>query len=231
MEIKNMRLKSFVNELTSLYGPGITFMDIDETILHTNARTVIWKDGKIVKKLRNREFLAYTPAEGETADFSEYTDAKNFHATSTPVETVVNRMKRMFQHIGGRGSRVVIVSARADSNDKQEFLQTFRDLGIQIDDIYVERVGKAGSSGTSIPEKKKAVMFKYLSSGLYRRARLIDDSLDNCKAFLELEDEIPQEVIDKVKEKYNIKDTEPIPPIQFFALQVMKDGSLKRILR
>lgn len=225
-----MRLTSFVNELSSVYGPGITFLDVDETILHTNAKTLIWKDGKIVKRLRNFEFLQYTPEEGETPDFSEYTDAKFFHQTSTPVQSVVDRIKRMFAHINTRGSRVVIVTARANSNDKQEFLQTFRDFGIPIDDIYIERVGTAGAAGLSLPEKKKKVMLRYLSTGLYRRARLIDDSEANCRAFLELENEMPKDVIDAVKERYHIPENDTLPPIQFYALQVQKDGSLKRIV-
>lgn len=224
-----MRLKSFINERTSIYGSGITFMDIDETILHTTARVIVRKNGKEIKRLRNHEFLVYKPAPDESFDFSEYTDAALFHKTATPVQASVDRIKRMFKHIAGRGSRIVIISARANSNDKNEFLQTFRDLGIPIDDIYIERVGESGAAALGVPEKKKAVMFKYLNSGLYRRARLIDDSTANCKAFLELEDEIPQETINKMRKKYNIPEGEPV--IDFYALKVTDNGSLLRITR
>lgn len=222
-----MRLKSFIVERQSLYGPGITFLDIDETILRTYARVNIKKDGKTISRLRNHEYLNYVPQEGEVADFSEYTDADVFYNTSEPIMPVIKRIQRMFQKIRERGSRVVIVSGREDLNNKAKFLETFKKFGIPIDDIYVERVGNIPEATNNLPQAKKKVIFKYLATGLYRRARLIDDSRDNCKAFLELENELPEETIKKIKEKYNVPEGEPV--IDFYALQVMKDGSLKRI--
>ena len=224
-----MRLKSYMNERSSVYGSGITFMDIDETIFHTTARVIIRKNGEVIARLRNWEFLRYKQKPGEEADFSEYTSGKLFRQTAKPVEKTVARIQKMFKNMKAHvGSRIVIVSARADSDDKEEFLQTFRDFGIPIDDIYIERVGTSGAVA-GIPEKKKRVMFKYLKTGLYRRARLVDDSEANCRAFLELEDEIPQETIDMMREKYNIPEGEKV--IDFYALNVLKNGSLKRIER
>lgn len=225
-----MRLKTYIVERTSIYGAGITFLDIDETILRTHARVAIKKDGKVIKRLRNFEYLQYKPEEGEEVDFSEYSDAKLFHRTSEPIETTIKRMQKMMHGIkkSDSGSKMVIVSARANLNDKEEFLQTFRDFGIPIDDIYIERVGEAGAAGVNIPEKKKNVMFKYLLSGNYRRARLIDDSKANCRAFLELENELPDDLITSMRERYKIPIDEPV--IDFYALNVTKEGSLKRIV-
>lgn len=135
----------------------------------------------------------------------------------------------MFKHIQERGSRIVIVSGREDLNDKQKFLETFRKFGVPIDNIYVERCGNIPEATKNLPKVKKQIIWKYLSTGLYRRARLVDDSESNCRAFLELEDEIPNTVIARMREKYNIPEGEP--PIDFYALKVMKDGSLKRIVR
>ena len=64
-----MRLSNFINEKISIYGPGITFMDIDETILKTYARVKVVKDGKVIARLRNHEYLQYVPKEGETTVF------------------------------------------------------------------------------------------------------------------------------------------------------------------
>jgi hypothetical protein len=226
-----MRLKSFVNELASIYGPGITFLDIDETILHTHARVQIKKNGKIIKRLRNHEYLDYKKAPDEEVDFAEYTDADLFYKTSDPIKPVIDRIRKMFVNITKRGSKVVIISGREDLNNKQKFLDTFRKFDFPIDNIYVERLGNIPGATTDLPSSKRNVALKYLSTGLYRRARMIDDSRLNCLGFLELEKTIPQEVLDKVRERYKIPENDTLPPIQFFALQVQKDGSLKRITR
>jgi hypothetical protein len=224
-----MRLSSFLTERQSIYGPGITFMDIDETILKTHARVQIKKDGKIIARLRNHEYLSYVPKDDEVADFSEYSDADVFYKTSEPVMPVIKRIQRMFKKIKERGSRVVIVSGREDLNDKAKFLETFRKFGVPIDDIYVERVGNIPEATTNLPQAKKKVIFKYLATGLYRRARLVDDSEHNCRAFLELEDELPATTITRIREKYSVPEGEP--PISFYALKVLSNGSLQRIVR
>lgn len=224
-----MRLTSYLVERESIYGPGITFLDIDETLLVTNARVRVKKDGKIIKRLRNWEYLQYKPEEGEEVDFSEYTDADVFSKTSTPIPTTINRIRKMFNKLKQRGSRIVIVTGRQDFDDKQKFLNTFKEVGLPIDDIYVERVGNNPEAKRNLPQAKKNVIYKYLLTGLYRRARLIDDSTDNCKAFLELEDELPDIIVKKMREKYKIPEGEPV--IDFYALKVLKDGSLTRIVR
>lgn len=227
---EKMRLQSYITERESLYGPGITFMDLDDTILYTDAKINVFnKEGKVVRRLGNFAFLHYKPEEGETFDFSEYDDTEHFKKTSKPVTKVIQRIQRMFKNIQRRGSRVVIVTGRADLDNKEKFLQTMRDFGVPIDDIYVERVGNPGSASADLPTKKKNVIFKYLSAGQYRRARIIDDSKANCQAFLELEDELPDNIIKKVRERYNVPDGEPA--IEFYALQVQRDGSLRRITK
>lgn len=224
-----MRLNSYLDESQSVYGPGITFMDIDDTILKTYARVQIKKDGKTLQRLRNHEYLTYTPKEGEVADFSEYSDADVFYKTSEPVDPVIKRIQKMFVKLKERGSRIVIVSGREDANDKNRFLETFRKFGVPIDDIYVERVGNDPAAVKDLPHAKKNVILKYLSSGLYRRARLVDDSTANCEVFLELEDDLPDSVLNKIRDKYNVPDGET--PIKFYALKVLKNGSLQQIER
>jgi len=224
-----MRLKSFISKNSSIYGPGITFMDLDDTILYTNAKINVYKNGKITNRLGNFAFLHYDKQEGETFDFSEYGNAEYFKNTSKPVTKMINRIQRMFQNINKRGSKIVILTGRADLDNKEVFLQAMRDFGIPIDNIYVERVGNPGKAQADLPTKKKLTILKYLSSGLYRRVRLIDDSEANCQAFLELEISIPKEIENKIRNKYNVPENEPA--IEFYALQALKDGSLKRIIR
>lgn len=223
-----MRLDSFVNELKSGWGAGLTALDIDETILQTKALIYVMRDGKIVKKLNNQEFNTYKPEDGETFDFREFRDAELFAKTSIPIPKVVERIKRMFKNIDIRGSKVIFLTARADFDKKDVFLSTFSNLGIPISDIYVERAGNM-TTGT-VASRKKEILMKYINTGKYRRVRLIDDDIHNLKSFLSLKNELPQSLIDKVKSTYNIGDDEKLNPIEFYALQVVdSEGRLRRI--
>jgi len=240
-----MRLKEFLlNELASRYGVGITFFDIDECLFKTFAMiNVLDKEtGELIKKLNNQEFNTYKLKDGEEFDFHEFRDAKVFKETSIPINQTVKRIKRMFQNIDERGSKVVMLTARADFDDKETFLSKFREVGIPIDKIYVERVGnfmekpevykkliKKVGLPKSVADAKQKVILNYLSTGEYRRVRLIDDDIKNLKEFLKIEKKLPQAIIDKVKQIHNIKGEESIKPIEFYALLVLENGSLKRI--
>ena len=71
-----MRLKRFVNELSSIYGSGITFIDIDETIFKTFATIKVLKHGQVIKKLTNQEFNTYELQDAESFDFGEFRNAE-----------------------------------------------------------------------------------------------------------------------------------------------------------
>ena len=81
----------------------------------------------------------------------------------------------------------------------------------------------------SIADSKEKVIMNYISSGEYRRVRLIDDDLKNVKTFLSIKDKIPDSIIQKVKKIHKIEGDESIPSIQFFGLLVKEDGSLKKL--
>ena len=222
-----MRLYNYLNELKSNYASGITFVDLDETLFHTFAEIKVLKDDSVIKSLNNQEFNTYELNPGESYDFSEFRSAELFRKTSIPIESTVKRIKRMFTNIDIRGSEIIFLTARADFDDKHMFLNTFRDHGIPIDNIYVERAGNMNTGTTS--ERKKSIVLKYLSTGKYRRCRLIDDDMTNIKTFLKIEKELPQNIINKVKERYNIPDDENFPVIQFFGLLVLPNGKLKNV--
>jgi len=240
-----MRLgKYLLNELASRYGKGITFIDIDETIFKTFAMiNVLDKEtGEVIRKLNNQEFNTYKIKDNEKFEFNEFRDAKLFRDTSIPIPQTIKRIKRMFQNIDIRGSRVILLTARADFDDKKTFLEKFREIGLPIDQMYVERVGnfhenpkiyksiiKKSGMPKSTADAKRKVIINYLSTGEYRRVRLIDDDMANIKGFLKIENELPQSITDKIKQIHDIPDDEVFPVIQFFGLLVKSDGSLKRI--
>lgn len=172
-------------------GAGITFVDVDETLFRTKARVYVKKGGKVVRTLTNHEYNTDVLNPGEHYDFGEFKNAKYFRETSEPIEPVLKRINRILHNIevGKRPSDVVILTARSEFDDHEEFKNTFRDHGVWIDEVDIETVG---SDPGAVPDKKKNKVKEYLSSGKYSRARMFDDSIANLKAFKSLEKEFPE---------------------------------------
>jgi hypothetical protein len=219
-----------LNELYSEYGKGISFIDIDETLYNTFARIYVIKDGKTIKKLSNQEFNTYKLQPGESFDFREFIDANFFYKTSKPIYPTINRIKRIFQNIERRGSKVVLLTARETFDDMKKFASLFKKHGIPYDKTEKIFVGdRPDKRNVSISQAKKKAVLKYLSTGEYRRCRLIDDDMTNIQKFLSIQNELPQEIINKVKAKHNIPEDENFPVIQFFGLLVLPNGKLQEI--
>jgi FMN phosphatase YigB (HAD superfamily) len=198
---KRLRFKEYVGTGT------LTIFDIDETLFHTKAKVAVMKGGKVARMLDNQEFNTYRLKAGESFDFREFKSAEVFRKTSTPIARMVEKAKILVKSRNNAASRAIIVTARADFDDKEMFLQTFRDHGIPIDQMHVERSGNLGISSPA--EAKKVVFRKYLNTKNYTKTRLYDDAMSNLKAFLELQSEYPN--------------------IEFEAWFVNPDGSVKRI--
>lgn len=195
------RFKEFIGSGT------LTIFDIDETLFHTKAMIKVVKDGKVVRELDNQQFNTYKLKAGEEFDFGQFRSAKIFRETSTPITKMINKAKAIVKAKNNAASRAIIVTARADFDDKKMFLQTFRDHGLPIDQMHVERSGNLGISSPA--EAKKVVFRKYLNTKNYTKTRLYDDAMSNLKAFLELQSEYPN--------------------IKFEAWFVNHDGSVKRV--
>lgn len=197
-----------VNRFKQFVGSGtLTIFDIDETLFHTKAKVAVVKDGKVVRMLDNQEFNTYKRQPGEEYDFKEFKSAEVFRKTSTPVVRMINKAKAIVKAKKNPHSRAIICTARADFDNKKVFLQTFRDHGLPIDEMHVERAGNLGIDSSA--EAKKVVFRKYLNTQNYIKTRLYDDAMSNLKAFLELQKEYPD--------------------IKFEAYFVKPDGSIKTI--
>lgn len=184
---------------------ALTVFDIDETLFHTAAKILVRKDGKIVKELDNRQFNTYVLEPGESFDFRQFTDAQFFHDTSIPIEKMWKKAKSTLSSVGRRpGSRVIIVTARSDFDDKETFLNTFRKHGLDIDKIHVHRAGNLNMPSAAA---KKRIIGQYLATGQFDMVRLFDDAESNLKGFLSLRDEFPG--------------------IKFKAYMVLEDGSVQ----
>ncbi len=186
---------------------GLTIFDIDETLFHTKARIKVIKDKKIIKILDNKAYNKYKLKKGEEFDYGQFKSAKLFKSTSTPIARVINRARRIIYFATRKGSKVIIVTARKDMDDKKIFKEAFAEQGIDIGKIYVERAGNIGKKTSS--ENKIIIFKKYLDTQKYVRIRLFDDSLDNLKAFLSL------------RRSY--------PNVEFTAYRVYKNGKTRTL--
>jgi len=223
-----MRLKQYILEMAASKKNGITFFDIDETLYKTFAKIKVIKDGKVIKELDNQEFNTYKLKSGESYNFDEFRDAKLFAKTSIPIKKTINRVKKMISSISDKGkqSKIVFLTARADFDDKHTFLNRFKQDGIDINKIYVERAGNM-KTGT-VAERKKQIIMKYLESGIYLKVRLVDDDITNLKQFLSIKDEVPERVYDNIRKYYKDDSLGP-DDLEFYALQVQPGGKLKLI--
>lgn len=197
-----------INRFKEFVGSGtLTIFDIDETLFHTKAKVKVVKGGKVVRELDNQEFNTYQRKDGEEYDFGQFKNAEYFRKTSVPVVRMIDKAKAIVKAKKNPHSRAIICTARADFDDKHMFLQTFRDHGLPIDQMHVERAGNLGIDSSA--EAKKVVFRKYLNTQNYVKARLYDDAMSNLKAFLDLKKEYPN--------------------VEFESWFVNPDGSVKRI--
>ena len=201
-------MENFLKYLEEATGKGLTMFDVDETMFKTKAKVkVVNKNGKVVKKLDNQQFNLYKKKAGEEYDFGEFKNAEVFNRTSTPIARMINKVKVILRNAVRKGSRVIIVTARPNFDDKELFLDTFRNQGIDIDKIYVERAGNLG--GGPAADNKKVIFRKYLDQNIYKRIRLFDDARSNLKAFLSLQKDYPD--------------------VSFEAFLAKKNGSVSRV--
>lgn len=218
--------KRYITERTTS-GKGLTIFDIDETLMRTYAQINVIKNGEVVRKLNNQEFNDYQLKPDEEFDFSEFRNADLFNKTSKPIQKNIDKLIAITRNATNAGSKVIMLTARGDFDNKEKFLDTFRKYGVPIDLIYVERAGNRMSAGSNISKVKSEIISDYLATGEYRRVRLYDDFLKNCQEFLALEDDLPDEIYQKVRKKWMVPEEEYA--IEFFAYIINTDGSAKRI--
>ena len=116
----------------------------------------------------------------------KFSDASLFNKTSQPINQTLGLLKTL----SDLRQKVIIVTARQDLDNKNLFLDTFKNFGIDIENCYVERSGNLKNMKPS--EAKKVVFRKYLSSGKYTKVTLYEDSVSNIQALLSLQTKFPK---------------------------------------
>ena len=165
----------------------LVIFDIDDTLVHTQTKVHVVKDGQIVKSLNSHEFTHYKLQDGEQFDFGAFRDAKEFFDNAKPIIPMLNQLKQDI----ATGNKVVMVTARADFDDRELFLDTFRKYGVNMNRVHVYRAGNM-TGKIQTEEKKKIIIRKLLDQGRYTKAIMYDDAEPNLQSFVELKKEYPQ---------------------------------------
>lgn len=196
------------NQFITEGNKGLTIFDIDDTMFVSKARVLVKnKKGGNPKVLNPQQFNSYKLGKDEYFDFGEFKSSKIFYQTATPIARMVEKAKAIIKNATAKGSKVIVVTARADMDDKDLFIKTFEAHGIPMKNVYVERAGNM--SGKSSAAAKQVIFRKYLKTDEYARIRLFDDHMENLQALLDLKREFPN--------------------VEFQAFKADKKGSVKKI--
>jgi len=177
-------MENFITYISEAKNKGLTIFDIDDTMFKTKARVKVIPSGKV---LTPQQFNTYKLGRGEEFDFGEFKSAKLFQQTAVPIGKMIAKFKAILKNAVKSGSKVIIVTARADMDDKKLFLDTFRSHGIDIDKSHIIRAGNLGMKSSA--EAKAQVFKQFLDTNEYSRIRLFDDDKSNLKALLSLKDD------------------------------------------
>jgi len=196
------------NEFLTEGNKGLTIFDIDDTMFISKARVIVKnKNNKTEKPLTPQEFNSYKLGKDEYFDYGEFRSSKIFYQTATPIARMVAKAKAIIKNATAKGSKVIVVTARSDMDDKDLFIKTFEAHGIPMKNVYVERAGNM--SGKNSAANKSIIFRKYLKTDEYARVRLFDDHKENLDALLDLKREFPN--------------------VEMFAYLANQNGSVKRI--
>ena len=168
-------------------GSGkLVIFDIDDTLVNTDTRVNVVKDGKIIKQLNSHDFTHYKLGPGETFDFGAFKDAREFFTKARPIPGMIRQLKQDI----ATGNRVIMLTARSDFNDRDVFLDTFRRFGIDMDQVHVYRAGNLAIKAAT-EEKKKIILKHLLGKEHFDKLIMYDDSVPNLNAFLSLKQDYP----------------------------------------
>ena len=164
----------------------LVIFDIDDTLVKTDTKIKVIKDGKIIKQLNSHEFTHYKLGPDESFDFGEFRNAEEFFKKAKPIVPMINQLKRDIVI----GNKVIMVTAREDFNNKEIFLDTFKRFGIDMSKVHVYRAGNLKISAPT-EVRKKIIIRKVLDTNDYNKAIMYDDAKPNLDLFLSLKDSHP----------------------------------------
>lgn len=164
----------------------LVIFDIDDTLVNTDTKVDVRRDGRVVKSLNSHDFTHYQLQPGEEFDFGRFRDAREFFTQARPIPGMIRQLKNDIN----TGNRVIMLTARSDFNDRDIFLDTFRRFGIDMSKVHVYRAGNLNIKAAT-EEKKKIILQHLLGKEHYDKVIMYDDSVPNLNAFLSLKQDYP----------------------------------------
>ena len=164
----------------------LVIFDIDDTLVNTTTKVGVRRDGRLVKQLNSHDFTHYELQPGEEFDFGGFRDAREFFTQARPIPGMMKQLKRDIES----GNKVIMLTARSDFNDRDVFLDTFRQYGVDMDRVHVYRAGNLVTRAAT-EEKKKIILKRLLGKHAYEKVIMYDDSVPNLNAFLSLKQDFP----------------------------------------
>ena len=171
---------------TEIQPKKLVIFDIDDTLVHTQTKVHVIRDGQVIKSLNSHDFTHYKLQPGEEFDFGDFRNAREFFEKSKPIIPMMNQLKRDIN----TGNTVVMVTARADFDDKELFLDTFRKYGVDMNKVHVYRAGNI--KGGTTEQRKKLIIKTLLDKDNYSKAIMYDDAKPNLHTFMELKKDHPR---------------------------------------
>jgi len=178
-------MQNLINKIKRLPASvnTLSVWDIDDTLfISKDTHVYVTKNGKIVKKLTTEQFNGYKLGAGEKFDFFEFRDSNIFFNTAKPLSANLRQAKTALQ---SKNTMVLILTARADFNDKNKFLRKFESYGLDMSRPNIH-VARSGNLGMSTAEGKKAVLESVFGTKKFKFASMYDDDSNNLDAFLSL---------------------------------------------
>jgi hypothetical protein len=175
-----------MTELNEDINGSLAIFDIDDTMFRTTTRVHVVRNERRIASLTAAEFNVYKLNPSESFDFGEFRNAKHFADTAKPIANIFRLAKTILKRNAGR---LIVVTARADMDDKQLFIDTFRKYGFNMNKSHIFRAGNINKPGA---EAKKDIIRTQMTGQAYKTARMFDDARKNLDAFKELASEFSE---------------------------------------
>jgi FMN phosphatase YigB (HAD superfamily) len=181
------KMKNYLDRLDEQQSVNkLVIFDIDDTLVHTNTRVKVVRDGEVIKKLNSHEFTHYKLGPGEQFDFGAFRNAQEFFDNAKPIVPMIHQL----QNDIATGNKVVMITARADFDDRDTFLNTFRQWDVDMNKVHVYRAGNDTRS-VAIDEKKATIIRNLMNQNSFSKVIMYDDSVPNLDSFVGLKKEYP----------------------------------------
>jgi hypothetical protein len=176
-------LRDYILEQFTVAGTQsdkILLFDVDDTLIKSDVKVHVIKNGEVIKKLSSTEYNSYKLQPGESFDYSEFEDEDILNNRSVFLK-YWDTLQREYKN----GTHIGILTARSN---KDMFYRFFKSNGITIKNELVFAINdpKLGLKGSTI-EERKAEVIKRLAKWGYKTMVFFDDNEANLKTAKKLE--------------------------------------------